>query len=108
MKIPESIRIGGVEYEIKMKDVLLLDNKMQLGVIHYQECEIELLSEGTGHQQRCVTLIHEICHGIMRHMGLECDNEEEIVDAFARGFFMVLQDNGDRLFDLKKEENDDE
>jgi hypothetical protein len=38
----------------------------------------------------------------MRLMGLECDNEEEIVDAFARGFYMVLQDNGGRLFDLKE------
>lgn len=105
MKLPKSIRIGGVEYEIQQKDVVMLDNKLQLGTIHYHECKIELLSDGTTHQQQCMTLLHEVGHAILRHMGIETkDDEERIVDAFARGFYMVLQDNGGRLFDLKEAE----
>ena len=51
---------------------------------------------------RCITLLHEILHGIRNHAGLEIEDEEAIVDMFARGIYQVLQDNGERLFDLKK------
>ena len=29
------------------------------------------------------------------------DKEEQIIDMFARGMYQVLQDNGNRLFDIK-------
>ena len=53
--------------------------------------------------RRCQTLWHEILHGIRNHAGLVIENEEEVVEMFAKGIYQVLQDNGARLFDLKTE-----
>lgn len=101
MKIPESVRVGGIEYKVTYGANVRLGNELCYGMISYDDCTI-ILSEtdGTGHQRRCVTLLHEILHGIRNHAGLQIENEEEIVDMFARGLYQVLQDNGDRLFDL--------
>lgn len=104
MKIPESIRIGGVEYAIKYAPNLRIDSSLCYGKIQYDNSEIWLsTTDGTGHQRRCQTLWHEILHGIRDHAGLEIENEEEIVEMFAKGIYQVLQDNGGRLFDLMKE-----
>ena len=91
MKIPESVRIGGVEYEVQYQENLRIDNDLCYGYISYDNSTITLSSsDGTGHQRRCVTLWHEILHGIQEHSGIPVENEEE-----------VMQDNGRRLFDLK-------
>ena len=103
MKIPQSVRIGGVEYEVRYEPNLRLNNELCYGAINYDNSVITLSqTDGTGHQKRGIILLHEILHGIRNHAGLEIENEEEIVDMFARGIYQVLQDNGDRLFDLKE------
>ena len=103
MKIPESVRIGGVEYEIRYKGNLRDGTELLYGQISYDDCHITLSeSDGTSHQKRCQTLLHEILHGIRNHAGLEIENGEEIVDMFAKGIYQALQDNGGRLFDLKE------
>lgn len=71
MKIPEKVRIGGVEYAIKYEPNLRLGNGL--------------------------------CYGICKYDGLVIENEEEVVEMFAKGIYQVLQDNGARLFDLKTE-----
>ncbi|MCI8620250.1 MAG: hypothetical protein HFG44_09335 [Oscillospiraceae bacterium] len=106
MKIPESIRIGGVEYAIKYAPNLRIGNDLCYGTISYDDSVITLSdSDGTGHQRRCITLWHEILHGIREHAGLEIENEEEIVEMFSKGIYQVLQDNGNLLFDLVPAEN---
>lgn len=101
MKIPKSIRIGGVEYEIAYTPNLNDGTTLAYGYISYENCKIELsATDGTSHQKRCQTLWHEILHGIRNHAGLKIENEEEVVDMFAKGIYQVLQDNGARLFDL--------
>lgn len=101
MKIPRSIRIGGVEYEIAYTPNLNDGATLAYGYISYENCKIELsATDGTGHQKRCQTRWHEILHGIRNHAGLKIENEEEVVDMFAKGIYQVLQDNGARLFDL--------
>lgn len=103
MKIPESVRIGGVEYAVQYEPNLRMNNNLLYGVIDYDESTITLSqTDGTGHQMRCITLWREILHGIRNHAGIHVENEEEVVDMFARGIYQVLQDNGGRLFDLKK------
>jgi hypothetical protein len=103
MKIPNSIRIGGIEYTVTYEPNVRLGNELCYGTISYDDCKITLSeTDGTGHQRRCVTLLHEILHGIRNHAGLRIEDEEEIVDMFARGLYQVLQDNGARLFDLKE------
>lgn len=103
MKIPNSVRIRGVEYEVRYEPNLRLNNNLCYGAINYDNSVITLSeTDGTGHQMRCITLLHEILHGIRNHAGLEIEDEETIVDMFARGIYQVLQDNGGRLFDLKE------
>lgn len=103
MKIPENIRIGGVDYEIRYEDNVVIRNDVCYGTINYEESTITLSdTRGTGHQHRCITLWHEILHGIRNHAGLEIKNEEAIVDMFAKGIYQVLQDNGKQLFDIKE------
>ena len=103
MKIPESVRIGGVEYEVIDNVSGLNDGQNVLaGEINYNDSVIRLNEVVAGHQMKCITLWHEILHGIRDHAGIEIEDEETVVDLFARGIYQVLQDNGARLFDLKE------
>lgn len=103
MKIPDSIRIGGVEYAVQNSCPSLNDGENLLyGQIDYRESIIRISNLCEGHQLKCITLLHEILHGIRNHAGLDVENEEAVVDMFARGLYQVLQDNGRRLFDLKE------
>ena len=61
MKIPESVRIGGVEYAISYVENLQYGNQLAYGYIDYDNCKIELsATDSIGHQKRCQTLLHEI------------------------------------------------
>lgn len=102
MKIPDSVRIAGVEYKVLFVPNLNNGTNLAYGHIDFENSVIRLSSTiGTEHQHRCVTLLHEILHGIRENNGMEIENEEAIVDMFAKGIYQVLQDNGARLFDLK-------
>ena len=51
MKIPESIRIGGVEYEIEYVENLREGNRLLYGQIDYDNNKLRLsASDGIGHQ----------------------------------------------------------
>ena len=103
MKIPESIRIGGVEYEISYTPNLRIDNNLCYGKISCGDCTIELSdTDGLGHEHQCITLWHEILHGIREHacFPMDPEMEEAVVEMFSKGIYQVLQDNGRRLFDL--------
>ena len=101
MKIPDSIRISGVEYKIVYTPHLNNGTNLAYGHIDYENCLIELSETcGTSHEKRCLTLWHEILHGIRESNGMEIEKEEEIVEMFARGIYQVLQDNGRRFFDI--------
>ena len=101
MKIPESIRIGGVEYSVSDVPNLNDGGKVLYGEILFGKAEIHLNSANQNHEIKCVTLLHEIIHGIADQASLELgNNEERIIDTFAFGIYQVLQDNGRRLFDI--------
>lgn len=104
MKIPESVRIHGVEYPVKYTENLNDGVNLCYGHIDYDNSCIELSATcGTEHQKRCQTLWHEILHGIREQNGMSIENEEAVVDMFAKGVYQVLQDNGRRFFDIKEE-----
>lgn len=106
MKIPKSVRIAGVEYEIILTPHLMNGAVAAYGHIDFENSRIELFDTfGTEHQKRCQILIHEILHGIAENNGMKIENEEAVVDMFARGIYQVLQDNGARLFDIAKKVN---
>jgi hypothetical protein len=105
MKIPESVRIAGVEYQVVYIPNLNDGVNVAYGHIDFENSCIELSETcGTEHQKRCQILLHEILHGIREANGMQVENEEAVVDMFAKGIYQVLQDNGARFFDLK--END--
>lgn len=107
MKIPESVRIGGVEYEIEYVENLRQGSRLLYGQIDFENDKLRLsTSDGVGHQHRCITLLHEVLHGIREHSCMEIENEEEVVEMFSKGLYQFLQDNGCRLFDIKSKEND--
>ena len=107
MKIPKTIRLNGIEYTVEEVDHL--DNGVNLayGYINYETHQILISKEkNIGYQKKCLVLLHEIMHGIAEAYRLDLgDNEEEIVDTFARGIYQVLQDNGQRLFNIKEDSN---
>lgn len=101
MKIPESIRIAGVEYKVIITPNLMSGSVAAYGHIDYENSVIELSDTfGTEHQKRCQILWHEILHGIRENNGMEIENEEAVVEMFSKGIYQVLQDNGARLFDI--------
>lgn len=106
MKIPDRIRIGGVEYDVKLVENLRTDRSILYGMIDYEASEISIsTTDCKGHQMKCICLLHEILHGIVEHAGLDVKNadEEQVVETMSKGLYAVLQDNGGRLFDLKEE-----
>lgn len=102
MKIPETVRIGGVDYAVEVSENVRMGNNICYGTIDYTESLILLSStDSTGHQHRCITLWHEILHGIFEHACIHPKNEEEVVEVLSRGIYQVLQDNGRAFFDIK-------
>lgn len=100
MIIPNSIRIGGVEYSILYEPNVRNGNDVCYGMICYDDTTIRLsTTDGTEHQHQCITLWHEILHGIIEHSCMEVENEEAVVEMLSKGIFQVLQDNERRLFD---------
>lgn len=108
MKIPEKVRIGGVEFTVKYVPNLRVGERLCYGTYSSDNSEICISeTDGVEHQRRCQTLWHEILHGIRAHAGLEIENEEEVVEMYAKGIYQVLQDNGGQLFDLATVEVED-
>lgn len=89
--LPETIRIGGTDYTVKViKD--LRDGNIGLnGHILYNDCEIRI-EEGMTDHVKWVTAWHEVVHGILEHAGMS-DHKEEMVCALGYGITQVLRDN---------------
>lgn len=105
MNIPDSVRIGGVDYKIKIIPDLRDETKLLQGQIDYYNSLIKLSdTDGAGHQMRCIVLWHEILHGIAEHAELDFSkaDEETIINVLAKGVYQVLQDNIQALYDIEE------
>lgn len=103
MKIPESIRIAGTEYTVENVEFLNNGINLAYGHIDFEAGKIELSANSNiGYEHKCQTLLHEILHGVIHHTGLTIKDEEHVVDVLAKGLYQVLQDNGARLFDIRR------
>ena len=104
MKMPDKVRIGGVEYCVVEEDRLNNGEVMLAGEIRHTACEIAIAS-GYAHEYQCLTLWHEILHGIEMQMQLDLgDKREQIIEAFSHGVYQVLQDNESRFFRIAPNE----
>lgn len=99
MKIPNSVRIGGVEYTVKREMNLNDGVNMLYGRVEWEPSEI-LLKDGMGQQHSGVTLWHEIVHALLYHNCAELDEEteERVAEVLGLGLYQVLEDNYDRLY----------
>lgn len=102
IKIPEQVRIGGVDYKVDAMPNLRRGSGLLYGEISFDECCIHLSqTDGAGSERQKITLLHEILHGILWHYwsGEEIEQEEELVTALSKGLFQVLKDNEESLFE---------
>lgn len=103
MKLPDSIRVNGVEYQVNYVPNLRKGNMLVYGNIDHDNSCIELSdTDGTEHQKRCIVLWQEILQGICEANSMELENKDAVINMFARGIYQVLQDNEKRLFNTKK------
>lgn len=102
MKIPDSVRINGVEFPVEYI-AHLNDGEHKLhGIVNYCNCTISIDPDSQDHQKKCITLWHEILHVLLHNAQIDLpeDEEERIIIALSNGVYQVLQDNGRKLFDL--------
>lgn len=104
MKIPNTVRIAGVDYAVCSARTLNDGDRLLYGQVDFEQSTIKLNPDVAGHQHQCITLWHEILHALINnaHIKMDNDKEEEIVEALSRGVYMVLQDNGAAFFDLRR------
>lgn len=95
MKIPEKIRIGGVDYDVKYEERLNNGTQLAYGHIDYEKALIRIDVNLMGHQGKCQTLLHEMLHGIAKHFDLKVETDEDTIDQLAKGLYMVIVDNPD-------------
>lgn len=92
--INDKVRIGGIDFTILRMPRLLSDtDELLCGQIDNLASLIRINSDISQDMQN-ITLLHEILHGIAQHALLELgDDEETIIDVFARGLYQVHKDN---------------
>lgn len=98
MKIPEKVRISGVDYPIIYKEYLNDGTTLAYGYINYIENAIYLSStENMNNSKKCTVLLHEILHGILHHYGtgITIENEELVIDTISKGLYQIIEDNKD-------------
>jgi len=100
MKIPDKVRIGGVDYTVKYEERLNNGSQLAYGHIDYDKALIRLASDLQSKQGECRTLLHEILHGIAHHFGLSIEDDEDTISKLAKGLYMVITDNP-KLFTLE-------
>ena len=108
MKIPDNVRINGVDYAVKwVKD--LNDGAIMLhGLFDSCNSTISLNPKSQEYQQQCITFLHELFHAVIYSYQINLvseakeviipKEEEKLVELLARGFYQVIQDNGKNLF----------
>ena len=90
MKIPESVRINGIEYPVEYVTDLNDGAHICNGRIYFNTCKIHLNPDTQGYEKQCVTLLHEILHALLFNGRIELNNEEEVVEVLSNGLYQVL------------------
>lgn len=96
MEIPSKIRIGSVDYDVKLTDeVLVLNSQQCKGTIDFEFNEIKISNSVQDIQNQEQTLLHELIHGMVHDRKIDFKNmdEESIVDGLALELHQVIRDN---------------
>ena len=98
MIIPESVRIGSIDYKVIFTDeILAVGGHMVYGLIEYDKHNIKIKNGITDSQGIESTLLHEIMHGITheRNFTYDKNDDEGITEELARGLHQLIKDNPD-------------
>ena len=90
-KLPEVIRIGGIDYSVKPIENLREGNTNLNGHILYNDCEIRI-EDDMNDSIKWVTIWHETIHGLLEHAGMG-NHDENLVIALGYGITQALRDN---------------
>lgn len=103
MKIPNKIKINGVDFSIECVKDLNDEGKFLSANICYSKCKIKLC-KGNDPQFLKICLWHEILHALIESTKIDLGSDEEkIIDILAYGINQVIQDNKNNLFDIKED-----
>lgn len=86
---PKKVRILGREYDLKYTGDIT-----ELGLCDTTECKITIRDDQHP-VEMADTIVHEIFHGVcyLMDLGLNAEQEENVVRKLATGFTQVLMDN---------------
>jgi hypothetical protein len=89
MKIPKNIKIGGDVFAVNITEHLALGEGYAGEVLH-EKCEINIRPGVRSRMEG--TLIHEILHSLLEHLGYH-DQEEKMVDEMGHALYALIADN---------------
>jgi len=94
MNIPEKVKIGWREYTITQGEHRSDDcGNDVLGSIAYERNEI-FIYENQNHDNKAVTLLHEIIHGIFFLSGRADDmRNEPLIECLSENLYQVIKEN---------------
>jgi len=95
IKLPKSIKVGGIYYDVYEKEIGFVDDNTLAGI--HKGCSSEIKVDTTRATQKVLeTFIHEIVHAT-DFTCLGYDLEEEHVELLTKNFIQVFVDNNLQL-----------
>lgn len=96
MNIPNTVRIGSVDYAVELSEKpIVLDYKQCNGLIDFSQSKIVLDSKTLEQQQLEITFLHEVVHGMLHDRNMEEQDNEQLVEALAYALHQLIRDNPD-------------
>ena len=106
LNIPKTLKIGWRNYTINQSEHKAGNNGGDLyGQIEYEKRQIYLYDKIDA-DEKSVTVLHEVLHGIFYNMGNALREDENFVTALAENLYQVIKDNPE-MFGKGKEQGDD-
>jgi Zn-dependent peptidase ImmA (M78 family) len=104
-KMPISVKINTVTYDITEVEKLIDDRKTVAGIINYTNSTIEI-DDNRSEDNKRICLMHEIAHAILNDSKInknidDDDLLENLCDVIAKGFIQVIRENGDLINYIK-------
>lgn len=90
----DNIKVGGINYAVIDTDLSAYDSKdsYRMGNTHEAKAIIEIRQE-MPKQRKDQVLIHELVHAMFYEIGIEMENDEDIVNRVGLVLHQVLKDN---------------
>ena len=91
MKLPEEIKVGGINYRIELVDFIDISGERNFqGMCHFDKAKIEILNS-LDDQRTEQTLIHELTHAIFYEAGYD-EQDEDMINRIGIVLHQVVKD----------------